>query len=43
MGDMMINVATVFSGIGSPEWALKRIGVDYKIKSKVPTIDFKTI
>ena len=31
MGDMMIKVATVFSGIGSPEWALKRIGVDYKL------------
>lgn len=31
MGVMMIKVATVFSGIGSPEWALKRIGVDYKL------------
>lgn len=27
----MIKVATVFSGIGSPEWALKRIGVPYNL------------
>lgn len=27
----MIRIATVFSGIGSPEWALKRIGVNHKL------------
>ncbi len=27
----MLKMATVFSGIGSPEWALKRAGIDYKI------------
>lgn len=27
----MIRLATVFSGIGSIEWALKRMGIDYKI------------
>lgn len=27
----MIRVATVFSGIGSPEWALKRIGIDHEL------------
>ena len=27
----MLNVATVFSGIGAPEQALKRLGVDYRI------------
>lgn len=26
-----INVATVFSGIGAPEQALKRLNVDHKI------------
>ena len=25
----MIKLATVFSGIGSIEWALKRMGVEY--------------
>ena len=28
---IMIRVATVFSGIGSPEWALKRIGIDHEL------------
>ena len=27
----MIKLATVFTGIGSIEWALKRMNVDYKI------------
>ena len=27
----MINVATVFSGIGSIEWALKRLNIEHKI------------
>ena len=27
----MINIATVFSGIGSFEWALKRLGIEYNI------------
>lgn len=27
----MIRIATVFSGIGSPEWALKRIGEEHKV------------
>ena len=27
----MIRIATVFSGIGSPEWALKRIGENHKV------------
>ena len=27
----MIRLATIFSGIGSIEWALKRMNVDYKI------------
>lgn len=27
----MIRLATVFSGIGSVEWALKRLNIDYKI------------
>lgn len=27
----MIRLATVFSGIGSVEWALKRLGIDHKI------------
>ena len=27
----MIKLATVFTGIGSVEWALKRLGIDYKI------------
>lgn len=27
----MIRLATVFSGIGSIEWALKRMGIEYKI------------
>lgn len=26
----MLNVATLFSGIGAPEWALKRLGVPYR-------------
>ena len=30
-GGSMLKVATVFSGIGSPEWALKRIGISYEI------------
>ncbi len=31
IGDIMIKVATVFSGIGSPEWALKRIGIEHEL------------
>ena len=27
----MINIATVFSGIGSVEWALKRLGIEHNI------------
>ena len=27
----MIRLATIFSGIGSIEWALKRMNLDYKI------------
>ena len=27
----MIRLATVFSGIGSVEWALKRMGIDHEI------------
>jgi DNA-cytosine methyltransferase len=26
----MIRIATVFSGVGTPEWALKQMGVEYK-------------
>ena len=27
----MIRLATIFSGIGSIEWALKRMNLDYRI------------
>ena len=31
MGDKKLRVATIFSGIGAPEWALKRLGVPHEL------------
>ena len=31
MSDKKLRVATIFSGIGAPEWALKRLGVPHEL------------
>lgn len=31
LSDKKLRVATIFSGIGAPEWALKRLGVPHEL------------
>ena len=35
----MINIATVFSGIGSIEFALKRMGIDEKSRGETLSLE----